>query len=201
MLPTRQDAAIVVCGGGDPLGELEVAKALCKLAHKPYTLFAGNDQIGNLPDEIEHAATLHPDKLTMWTGKRITNGWPAAKHTWAHRPFSGISDWTRDWSGSTGLFCVKIARELGFVHIILCGVHMDADSGHFLRKQRWDACSQFIRAWEMRDAMLKPYVRSLGGWTRERFMPPTREWLRLEIEDRHRQPAPPTFNPNAGMKA
>jgi hypothetical protein len=163
-------------------------------------LFIGNDMIAEYPGKVEHALTLHPDKLaTCWTGPRRTKGYPTPDKVWAHRPFTGITHWTRDWSGSTGLFAVKVARELGFVHIILCGVHMSEASGHFIRKQPWQAADQFRKAWVMRLPQLRPYVRSFGGWTKDNLGEPTVEWLRETIEDQHRQPAPPTIG--QGLKA
>lgn len=193
MMPTRQDAAIVICGGGDPFAEAEHAFNLCLENDVPYTVFVGNDMIAAFGGPVDHALTLHPDKLRLWTSQRLSNGFPPPSHIWAHRPFSGVSDFTRDWAGSTGLFAVKVARELGFVHVLLCGVHMNPDSGHFVRKVRWDHCGHFIRAWEMRKASLSPYVRSYGGWTREQYGAPTKEWLLEEIEDKHREPAPPNW--------
>lgn len=203
MLPTRQDVAIVICGGGDPFAEAERAVSLCDAAQKGYEIFVGNDMISMWPGSVDHALTLHPDKLAMWIGKRSTNHFPPPLHVWAHRPFTGVTDWTRDWAGSTGLFAVKVARELGFVHILLCGVHMSEDSGHFVRKTRWDACSTFLRGWEMRRAALSPYVRSFGGWTREQYGLPSAEWLTADIEDRHRESAPPTYisRMNGGLTA
>lgn len=202
-MPTRQDVAIVICGGGDPFAEADRALDLCAVAGRMHTLFAGNDMIGKWPSIVHHACTLHPDKLFMWTGERITNHLEPAERTWAHRPFSGITDHTRDWSGSTGLFCVKVARELGFVHILLCGVHMSRDSNHFVRREPWIHAEGFIRGWQAHLVELKPYVRSFGGWTREQFGLPTPQWIMDDIEDKHPQPAPPSYvaAANGGLKA
>lgn len=199
-LPTRQDIAIVVCGGGEPFAEYDRAFAMCHEAGKQHEVFIGNDMIAEFPSYAHHALTLHPDKLSAcWTGPRRTKGFPTPGKIWAHRPFTGVSDWTRDWSGSTGLFAVKVARELGFVHIILCGVHMSCESGHFIRKAPWVAADGFQRGWEARWDQLKPYVRSFGGWTKENLGEPTVEWLAQEIVDQHPQPEPPTYR--QGMKA
>jgi hypothetical protein len=201
MLPTRQDIAIIVCGGGDPFVELAQAVATCASANKKFELFAGNDMIAEFSGDIDHALTLHPDKLSVcWTGPRRTKGYPLPGRVWAHRPYSGVSDWTRDWSGSTGLFAVKVARELGFVHILLCGVHMSEDSGHFIRKAPWVHANGFRRGWEMRLPQLRPYVRSFGGWTEQTFGRPTVEWLAGDIEDQHRQSEPPSYA-QKGLKA
>jgi hypothetical protein len=184
--PTRQDTAIVVCGGGKPFEEYAVARELCAKADRNVTIFAGNDMIEKLPDDIAHAVSLHPDKLQLWLPGRRASGLNDPDKVWAHRNYEGaVTHWTRDWSGSTGLFCVKIARELGFVHVILCGVHMTVEGNHFVRDKPWVAALGFRRGWIARLKDLQPYVRSYGGWTREQLGAPTEEWLRQDIEDRH----------------
>ena len=193
-LPTRQDVAIVICGGGDPFAEFKRATDMCFEVEKPYTIFAGNDMIAEFCGHMQNALTLHPDKIGHWLGKRRANGFEPPDKIWSHRPFTGVSDWTRDWAGSTGLFCVKVARELGFVHVMLCGVHMSIESDHFVRKAPWKNAIGFRRGWEMRWPALRPYVKSFGGWTKENLGEPTIEWLREDIEDKHRQHAPPTHN-------
>lgn len=189
--PTRQDIAIVVCGGGDPFEEYVAARKITGEAGRNVTIFAGNDMIQQFPDHIDHAVTLHPDKLQIWMPGRKANGFPDIASVWCHRPYgNGVTEWTRDWQGSTGLFAVKVARELGFVHIVLCGVHMSEESNHFVRKTPWKAASGFKRGWLTRLPQLKPYVRSFGGWTRQELGAPTVEWLQSTIEDRHANARP-----------
>lgn len=191
-LPARQDLAIVMCGGGDPYAEMD---RTCRMLDGDIaTIIVGNDQIERYPGFIDHAVTLHPDKFSMWMSRRRANGFPMPSRAWAHRPYSGISDWSRDWHGSTGLFAIKLARELGYVHIVLCGVPMEATAGHFVRQKDWPEAEAFKRAWLPRLTSLKPYVRSWGGWTREMFGEPTREWLSAEIENTNPEPVPPTFH-------
>lgn len=184
--PTTQDIAIVVCGGGDPFAEWELAREMCERVGKTYSIFVGNDMIEFFPDEIDHAVSLHPDKLRYWLPARKAAGYNQPKEVWAHRNYEGaVTRWSRDWSGSTGLFCIKIARELGHVHIVSCGVHMDTNANHFVRKEPWLASDGFRRGWTARIDELRPYYRSMGGWTRQEFGAPTEEWLRTEIEDEH----------------
>ena len=201
----------MICGGGNPFAEADEALRLCYLRKVTPTIIVGNDMIGEWPLAAEHGATLHPDKLHIWQRQRGANqsaqglgrykdGFQPIGRIWGHRPFTGVNNWTRDWSGSTGLFCVKILREIGFTHIMLCGVHMSTASNHFLRKTPWGACDGFKRAWEMRLPILRPYVRSFGGWTKEQFGAPTEEWLWTDIEDNHRQYAPPGWG-DTGRKA
>ena len=202
---TRQDAAVVMCGGGDPFAEYALAKDLCAKAYsvlstpaRTVTIFAGNDMIEKFPEYVENAVTLHPDKLKLWLSGRRAAGLNEPEKVWAHRNYEGaVTHWTRDWSGSTGLFCVKVARELGFVHIILCGVHMTVEGNHFVREQPWNAALNFRRGWTAHMKELKPYVRSYGGWTREHLGEPTEEWLQSELIDHHL----PHLNSYAGLKA
>jgi hypothetical protein len=195
--PTTQDAAVVMCGGGDPFAEYAQAKALCARAERTVTIFAGNDMIEKFPEDITHAVSLHPDKLSIWLPRRRAAGFNQPEKVWSHRNYEGaVTNWTRDWSGSTGLFCVKIARELGFVHILLCGVPMTIEGKHFVRNQPWPHAVEFRRGWESRIPELKPYVRSYGGWTQEQLGAPTEDWLRSDLVDQHLF-KPPT----AGLRA
>lgn len=197
LAPTTQDVAVVMCGGGDPFAEWEIAQKLCERAGKKCSIFAGNDMIELFPGDIDHALTLHPDKLRIWLPRRKAAGFNDPPKVWSHRNYEGaVTDWTRDWSGSTGLFCVKVARERGFVHVLTCGVHMTVGAKHFIRKQPWDAATNFRRGWDGHTEELRPYLRSMGGWTREEFGAPTEEWLLTDIEDKHRD------NPhNGGLRA
>lgn len=185
--PTTQDVAVVMGGGGEPFREWELAKELCERAGKTVSIFAGNDMIEKFPGHIDHAVSLHPDKFKLWLHGRKAAGFNDPPKTWAHRNYeSVVSHWTRDWSGSTGLFCVKIARENGFVHIITCGVHMTVEGNHFVRNMPWNAAHGFRRGWTARTPELRPYLRSMGGWTQQEFGAPTEEWLRTDIVDQHR---------------
>ena len=196
--PTTQDIAVVMCGGGDPFAEWEIVKAMCERACKKISIFAGNDMIEMFPGDIAHAISLHPDKFKLWLPRRKAAGFNDPPKVWAHRNYEGaVTHWTRDWSGSTGLFCIKVARENGFVHIVTCGVHMNVDSDHFIRKQPWNAASSFRRGWVGRMPELRPYLRSMGGWTQEQFGAPTEDWLRTDIEDQHRT----NRHFNGGLKA
>lgn len=189
--PTTQDIAVVMCGGGDPFQEWNTLREIISSAGKNISIFAGNDMIELFPDHVDRAVTLHPEKLPTWLAKRQGQGFPAPRDVWAHRNYVGVTHWTKDWSGSTGLLCVKAARECGFTHIVTCGVHMLVESDHFVRKQPWSAAHGFRRGWMAHARELEKYVRSMGGWTQERFGSPTVEWLQEDIVDDHRRASNP----------
>lgn len=193
--PTTQDIAIVICGGGDPFGEARAAQELVERAGKLAAIFVGNDMIEHYPHHIDYACSLHPEKLPGWTSRRRANGFNDPVETWGHRNYQNVTHWTRDWSGSTGLFCVKIAREKGFTHVVCCGVPMTVEAGHFIRHRSWNAALGFQKGWKAHLHELRPYVRSFSGWTAEQLGLPTEEWMKEDISDRH------VPGPRVGQKA
>src|SRR5579864_863054 len=193
----KKDVALVVGGGGDPLSEFDAARLMCEAAGKTYTTLVCNDLLALFPHRIDFACTLHPDKMIAWTVLREKNGHPLPYgSTWAHRPYKNFTNHTKDWQGSSGLFMTKIARETGYTHIILCGVPMTVEAEHFVRHQRWNAAPGFIRGWNHHEAQLRPFVRSMSGWTQATFGSPSFLWLTESIPD------PRPLRPEAGgMKA
>ena len=172
--------ALVIGGAETAFAE---ATAVCELAgfeaSPANAVFAVNDMIAAYPHVVDHAVTLHPHKLMGWLRERHKAGFAPPLRSWCHRNKQAhFTDWSADWGGSSGLLAVKIARELGFNRIILCGVPMTVQGGHFRRHQRWVSAFGFRPAWERHAAELRPYVRSMSGWTREIFgAPPGAHWL------------------------
>ncbi len=194
----QRDVAIVVGGGGDPLAEYAEAKALCIAAGKTFATFVCNDTIPVFPDDIDHGCTLHPDKYQHWRMLRERFGRNPPKVLWAHRSYTNFHHHTKDWQGSSGLFMVKVARELGYTHIIACGVPMRPEAKHFARNQVWNACQGFRRGWARVQGSLRPFLRSMSGWTMEHFGKPDAAWLAAEIPD----PFPMTgLHDHSGVKA
>jgi hypothetical protein len=72
------------------------------------------------------------------------------------------------------------------------------EGDHFVRKQPWNPAHSFRRGWMARTRELKPYLRSMGGWTQTEFGAPTEEWLKADIIEQHRTSK--SFN-NGGLKA
>jgi hypothetical protein len=169
--------ALILGGSAEVFTEYVEALKLCAAA----------GMIEDFPDLLENGVTLHPEKLLGWLSRREAAGRARPAIMWAHRGFADVNQWTRDWSGSVGLFAVKIAREEQFRKIICCGIPMTIEAGHFKRKTKWVAAGGFQRGWNSHERELLPFVRSMSGWTKEKFGPPTIEWLLSEIPD----PNPP----------
>lgn len=188
---SRADVALVVGGGGDPLSEYGAARAMCDLAEKTVATFVCNATLMIFPDHVNYAGTLHPDQMPGWIRERNKNKLPMPfGQTWCHRDYVGFTHHTRDWQGSSGLFMTKIALECGFTHIILCGVPMDAEAGHIIRRQPWGSAQGFIRGWMRRLGTIKPYVRSMSGWTQQQLGAPDFLWLLADIPRTPFRPEP-----------
>lgn len=166
--------AIVVGGAEcvwDDLGRIKTGMTL-----RNETWFLVNDMMAEYktdPGRPVIAVTLHPPKLNDWLAERARNGLPRPDAVWAHRPANElVTNHTEDWAGSSGLFAVKVARQLGFEQIILCGVPMQVEQRHFIRREPWGAAMAFRAGWERHRANIAPYVRSMSGWTKELFGEP-----------------------------
>lgn len=179
----RADVAICVGGGNDPLAEYEAAAAICVAAGKTIANFVCNDALSIFPGPVHHGCTLHPDKWQYWRTIRERSGFPAPLRLWAHRSYPGFTDHTKDWQGSSGLFMVKAARELGYTHIILAGIPMTTEGSHFARQQVWNAAAGFRKGWARVQGSLRPFVRSMSGWTNDHFGMPDEAWLNEDIPD------------------
>jgi len=182
-----KDVALVIGGSEAVFDEYMGAAELCSLAGMDYETFCCNDMIAEFHRDVDHAVTLHPDKMDMWRNARNAYGHPPLTRVWGHRKFirgrHGSIDWgatdvSDDLGGSVGLLATKIAYELGHRRIILCGVPMTVESGHFTRKHRWLAAHGFRKGWNRPQiTRWAPSIRSMSGWTQEKFGFPTVEWL------------------------
>jgi hypothetical protein len=175
------DVALVIGGAECWHDDLEQAKKL--LAGKKFRYFYINDHIKSFA-EPGVACTLHPDKLNgqgagSWLISRRQTGFPEPEQIWAHRKHHAVTHDTAstDWQGSTGLFAVYVARQLGHVKVIGCGIPMTVDGSHFIRHQKWQSAIAFRGGWVRHRQEIAPYFRSMSGWTKEQFGAPDINWL------------------------
>lgn len=166
--------ALVIGGGACVWDDLAALKAL--IGCWTGTVLAVNDVGADYPGRIDHWCSLHPEKFHLWRPKRLGN---ADYVTWAH-PGHGVADQvmstTDDWSGSSGLFAVKVALETGHDRIVLCGVPMDTRP-HYFDGSPWVEQDAFAPAWRIRADQLRDKVKSMSGWTRTLLGAPAPDWL------------------------
>lgn len=176
----------LVLGGADCLSaDVEAFRALADPAD--CTVIAVNDAGFLFPGRLDHWATLHPEELAWRRWRRQRRGYPGGYQTWI-RPYpigmqkreEAFDHVMPGWgAGSSGLFAVGVALEgLGLRHVVLCGVPMDA-RGHEARDPRrvWNGWVGYQGEWARRADQLRPWVRSMSGWTRSLLGAPLPEWL------------------------
>lgn len=140
---------------------------------------ACNDAGAAWPERLDHWVSLHPDKLEhVWKPRREGN---QDYETWSnlHRGDKdpGPTDHhLENWGGSSGLFCVTVALEVGADRIVVCGMPMESQP-HFHGINPWEEWSSFRQAWEDHHEEMDGRVRSMSGWTRQLLGAPSPEWL------------------------
>lgn len=177
--------AIVIGGAECVWADYEQTKALLGpiVEYKDWTTFVINDSIPLFPDWVDHAVSLHPNKFKDWAHKRNELKLNIPYRVWAHRAAPLVTDHTKDWGGSSGLFACKVALELGYRRIILCGVPMDEKAKHIVRGVPWQPARAFWRAWETHMKDIKGFVKSFSGRSCGHLGAPTLEWLNAPLDN------------------
>ena len=174
--------AVVVGGARGVLKQYEQAVDLCADAGLPHVTLVVNDVITIFGGDVDHAVTLHADRLKDWLRERRDRGYSDPGMTWAQRqPRANNSPRVEkivpEWGGSSGLYAVTIALlHLKLRKVILCGVPMD-NQVHLIRGRPWQNFGVFVKAWRSHREEIAPYVRSFSGWTAELFGMPTQQFL------------------------
>ncbi len=168
------DVLCIIGGGNDVLADYAAAR---KFLHQ-YDVLAVNDMIAEFPFRIKHAVSVHPTRLPGWLNQRCYRKYNLPATVWSNGQGNGVSNIIPDeWRGSSGMYAVKVGLEIGYNKIILCGVPMQADAGHYVRKQPWNQCEWFIDKWARYCPQFADKVCSMSGYTRELLGGPTHEWL------------------------
>lgn len=172
---TPRRRALVLGGASCVWADVEAALALGEYD----AVIAANDVGAHWTGRLDHWVSLHPDKFDGWVRSRREKGYPDGFTTWAHKKQAGcpVDRETDDWKGSSGLFAAKVARELGFDRIVLCGVPLDAEGAHFFDPKPWSAFKSFRFGWLSHRQEIAPFVRSMSGWTKEILGAPTEGWI------------------------
>lgn len=169
-------------GGADSVWtDAKKAADLCEFD----AVIAINDIGAEWPHPVDWWVTLHPEKFRHWRDRRADNGYHMDYRTASHvlgdmvlpHLLPGCAS-----SGSSGLFAVRVALQLGATHVVLAGVPMQAERAHFFNLRAWDECEEFRTAWQHALPLISSRVRSLSGWTRELLGEPATGWLDLVPE-------------------
>jgi len=165
--------------------DLEAARGL--LEGLPWDLITVNGAGLLYKDRITMWCSIHGNKLVKWINQRRDLGYDMAFVAYGNfSPEQNSADVVR-WNhpnggGSSSLFAVLTALELGYEQLILCGVRLEG-----IERFEHDAGGNLIKAdcpyesyrsgWTKALGTIKDKVRSMGGWPAEILGVPTRDWL------------------------
>lgn len=178
--------AVILGGAKDVWAELSALKSM----REPDVCIAVNDAGTTYPHRLDYWVTLHLEKLGSWIQRRITNHYPDPYSIYTHRELthrernnlfytpSLFRYNTGDLGGGSGLFACKLAIELGFEKIVLCGIPMTREGAHFFDERPWKDAEKYRSAWLKHASTLDNQVKSMSGWTMELLGKPTLEWLK-----------------------
>lgn len=162
--------------GGAPSWGPEAAEAAA-LLNRRHLVVAANMAGIHWAGRLDGWASLHPEALPTWRAERA--GPAAARHfvpAGVHAN-PGAEQVPDRWNGSSGLYAAQVALfELGATAVILCGVPMDSEAGHFVNPGAWAGTADYRLGFEGALRECGGRIRSMGGWTADLFGPPTAAW-------------------------
>jgi hypothetical protein len=179
--------ALVVGCADTVWDEVEKAKALTKFDAFYIVKMAGIHWDG---EERWSWVTLHPEYMDRYKVLRREQGLPdnfelvgplqneVGTH-WQHHLDRRVS---YRWNGmsssaSSGIYAAKVALDDGHSHVIMCGVPMTQEGGHFARGNPWTQRDCFMEGWKIALPKLRGKVKSFSGITMKELGTPTPEWL------------------------
>lgn len=162
--------------GGSPAVFAE-AKAAAALIGRRHMVVAANLAGIHWAGRLDGWATEHPEHLAKWRDAR--KGTPAGRYfvpaalalvPWAEQ----VAD---RWNGSSGLYAAQVALlEMGATAVILCGIPMDAERGHFTGRTQWESTADYRLGFEAALREFGGRIRSMDGWTADLFGRPHATW-------------------------
>jgi hypothetical protein len=154
---------------------------------KPHADFLAINESGIVLPKVKHWGSIHGDKLKRWLDERMASGRAEPEivvGNFINAPNDArISRWKASpYPGSSALFMVRWALFWGYRRVVLCGVPLEGHQGvmpdgsmsndpggyHVYRKG-WVAQEKHLP--------LAECVRSMSGWTRDRYGAPDAEFL------------------------
>jgi len=147
-------------------------------------------------EPIDLWVSVHGNHLVKWVRKRHDLGYDMDFAAYGNfGRYENIPDGITAWNkphgnGSSGLFAVLVALELGYERLVLCGVPLEGQRrygyGNPNDKSEPDEnglvtgdtdYKHYRTGWYKRRGALEEHVRSMGGWTAEYLGEPTDEWV------------------------
>jgi hypothetical protein len=166
--------------GGSPAVWEEFAAAQALVGDRAHEVIATNHAGRLFGGDIDAWVTLHPELFEPWREERararLNTDYRALVYA-GRKAVSGTEPYRQRWNGSSGLFAAQLALEvLGCAGVILCGVPLEREAGHFQTPGAWKMADHYREAALKAKAEGAP-IRSISGWTADLFGRPDEEWL------------------------
>lgn len=133
--------------------------------------------------ELDAWVSLHPDRFAELIAERSAKGSPPSLRHFGHKAQEGVCEGVQykfegqNKSGSSGLFACKVAIDLGFDRLVLCGIPLEKEFGRIDGKSHWNGATSFRQGFLEARPALAGRARSMSGWTQRILGTPTSEWL------------------------
>ena len=122
-------------------------------------------------EQVDYLATYHPKDLLFC--KKDFSCTKIISHRKIEDVNIDIVECHVAPTGSSALLGVLAAiNKLNYTKIVLCGCPLIGQA-----KNGFKPYDDFQKGWIKKEAEIKPYVRSMSGWTKEFLGEPTKEWL------------------------
>jgi hypothetical protein len=139
----------------------------------------------DLKMHINHWVSFHAELFPQWISKRRVKGFSDAGQLWTSSRGRRMDKWERELGiryvdnngGSSGMVAVDVALKMGYQKMILVGIPLEAEKGHYDQPGSWDEATHHRKPWEELDPAISVRIKSVSGWTRELLGAPTKEWV------------------------
>jgi hypothetical protein len=170
--------------------EVDAANTLVGSIAGPFDEVVAINDAGHDFPRVDHWVSFHGDKFERWMQIRKANGFDPVAQLWTstygrkesayERKLGalGVRKVTYTGGGSSGLVATIVALVyLQATHIVLAGIPMVSEAGHYNEKGDWKEAVKHRSAWRDQLHNLKPNVRSMSGWTADELGIPDKQWL------------------------
>jgi hypothetical protein len=182
--------SLVIGGSKGTWEEVAEASRIVGSCYGPFDEVVAVNDAGHDYPRVDHWVSFHGDKFERWKFKREEKGYPPVKNFWTSTygrlesayekqlAQLGVKKVKYAGGGSSGLVAVIVALEyLRSSHVIVAGMPMDPQEGHYHSHGPWKEALRHRVAWEAMSSSLVPRVTSMSGWTQSVLGKPTASWL------------------------
>ncbi len=177
---------LVALGGSKSVWD-DFAYASYLLNNRSFDVGAANDVGGKYQGKLTLWCSLHPEKVGPWQNQRRRRGQNEDYIFITHKGGVGNNFGnaridkiiTDRFKGSSGLFLAQNGVQLGYSHIICCGMPMSSSGAHYFNSEPWAEADQYRRGWLVacKDQEMRTKIRSMSGWSASVFGRPNKTWL------------------------